>query len=358
VKRATTEGGVEKGYALMQVETVKGTDLCFVAYRPGTHSAGGLSTDAQQAFVVTEGGEVRSAYLGGGSNLSFGKMKLTRSAPGLAYVERTVAGTYFVGNPSPKEAEITIEFGALKGMQANALNVAGDRSGEAKVNASGESITISLPANSRVEFAKPGAPSAREHKLQMLRQKQAEAEAAAAKAKAEAQARSDARASAAQKSPAPARTSIVVQAEAFTAQGGGEATVTDTKAAAIGKALSGWNGAGHWIEWVVDAPADGFYNLSACYCIQSTDASREVSINGQVQEPASPMALPTTGGWSNGTDDWRLATAMDSVTGQPLLIQLKAGKNTIRLTNIDGNASNMDYLLITSPDSTRDRLKP
>ena len=42
VKGVSQEGSLEAGYALLKVETVKGTDLCFAAYRPGMYRAGGL----------------------------------------------------------------------------------------------------------------------------------------------------------------------------------------------------------------------------------------------------------------------------------------------------------------------------
>ncbi len=33
------------------------------------------------------------------------------------------------------------------------------------------------------------------------------------------------------------------------------------------------------------------------------------------QEPFAPMILPATGGYSNSSDDWRLGTAMNPVSG-------------------------------------------
>jgi hypothetical protein len=64
------------------------------------------------------------------------------------------------------------------------------------------------------------------------------------------------------------------------------------------------------------------------------------------------MILPATGGFANGSDDWRLGTAMNPVNGKPLLLRLKPGENTIRLTNANGRAANLNYVAITSPDVT------
>jgi hypothetical protein len=82
---------------------------------------------------------------------------------------------------------------------------------------------------------------------------------------------------------------------------------------------------------------------------------RELKVNGEVQEPFAPMVFPSTGGWANGSDDWRLYTANNPVSDQPLLVKLKAGKNVVRLTNTNGRGINVDWLAITSPDVKIDR---
>ena len=68
------------------------------------------------------------------------------------------------------------------------------------------------------------------------------------------------------------------------------------------------------------------------------------------QEPFAPLVLSATGGYANTSDDWRLGTALNPVSGKPLLLKLKQGANTIRLTNSNGRAANLNYLAITSPD--------
>jgi len=134
--------------------------------------------------------------------------------------------------------------------------------------------------------------------------------------------------------------------------------VSDNKRAAVGKAIVGWNDAGHWIEWTFDAPADGYYNLTLCYCSDLDLIEREIKVNGQIQEPFAKMIFPSTGGWANGSDDWRLFTASNGISDQPLLIKLQQGKNVIRLTNLNGRGINVNYVVVTSPDVkvTRDSL--
>jgi hypothetical protein len=60
--------------------------------------------------------------------------------------------------------------------------------------------------------------------------------------------------------------------------------------------------------------------------------------------------LPTTGGYANGSDDWRIYTATNPTNDKPLLLKLKAGPNVIRLTNLNGRSANVNYVAITSPD--------
>jgi len=355
VKAVATEGDLEKGYCLLKVQTARGTDLCFASYRPGTYRSGSLETDAQQAFVLMDGQQVRAMYLGGGKTLKVGDASLSRGEPGLAYVEKAETGAYVLGNPSPTEATITVALAALAGMDAYQLDPTGQRTGAAAVTAQGGAVAIAMKPASRVEFAPKTIASVFEYRQGMLRKRQAEQEAALAKARDEAAARSKARAEEARAKPVPANTLVVVQAEDFTAEGGGKVKITDKKRAIIGKAFYNWDSTGHWLEWTVEVPAEGYYNLWVCYCTELALCEREIRVNGQVQEPFAPMVFPTTGGWANGSDDWRLLAASDPITERPLLIQLRRGKNTLRLTNTNGRGVNLDYLAISSPDAKVDR---
>jgi hypothetical protein len=115
VKGILQAGGLEAGYGLLSIQTAQGTDLCFAAYRPGTHTAGELTTDAQQAMVLRDGATVRAMYLGGGTLLKVGDAVLERSEPGLACVEKLADGTCAITNPSPSKARITVAWAALGG---------------------------------------------------------------------------------------------------------------------------------------------------------------------------------------------------------------------------------------------------
>jgi hypothetical protein len=358
VKSVMQDGSLEKGYGLLTVNTVKGADLCFTAFRAGTHTVGEIETDGQQAFVTRDGSNIHSMVLAGGTTLKVGDVTLTRSAPGLASIEQTESGNYLLANPSPKEAKITVKFAALNGLESHQLDGNNKRTGKANVTTENGGMTFTLAPLQQIEFAKPGAPSFVEAAEAAARKRQEARNAELAKAKAEADARSKTRQEEAAAKPAPDGTTIVIQAEDFTAEGGGEVAKVK-KTAAVGEALSKFDGLGQWVEWEAQVRADGYYNLSVLYCTPEPLVTREISINGAIQEPLAPFVLEATGGYANGADDWKLVTANDPSTSKPLLVKLKQGSNKIRLTNTGGRGANLDYIMITSPDvkPTRDMAK-
>jgi hypothetical protein len=354
VKSTSLDGSLEKGRAVLTVTTARGEDQCFVAYRPANYSVGGLETDALQAFVRREGGRTIGLMLGGGRTLKVADARLALSAPGIAALEQADTGAYVLSNLSEIPLQVSLDFAPLRSTEAWPLDVTGKRTGPA----TRFSPTVSLAAGQKIEFAEPGQPGIYESRTAMLRQRQAE-QAAALKAERDAAAaRSQERAREAAAKPTPAGTSVVAQAEDFTAQGDGKVNIATNKTGQIGKSFAGWNDEGHWLEWKIEVPAEGYYHVSLVYCTQVNNAEREIRVNGVAQEPYAPFRLPTTGGYSNGTDDWRLFTAQDPITEAPLLVKFKAGQNTLRLTNSNGLAANLDYLVVTSPDVQPQRLSP
>jgi hypothetical protein len=176
VKSVQQEGNLDAGYGLLKVETPKGTDLCFTAYRPGAYKADGLETDAQQAFVVMDGQTVKAMYLGGGKLLKAGGAALERSEPGLACIERAETGAYVLANPSPTDAAITVTFAPLAVMEAFNLDVAGRRVGAATVSAgpTANAFVVQLKAVSKIEFAPQGVVSVYDQRQTVLQKRQAE----------------------------------------------------------------------------------------------------------------------------------------------------------------------------------------
>ena len=294
-------------------------------------------------------------YLGGGSKLAVDCVVLQRNEPGLAYFERMDNGSYLLANPSPTDAIVTIDHPALAGLHAYSLDNEGRRAVAPATKRTGNAVQVTLKAAARMEFAAAGVLGMYESRQAILAKRQAEQEAALARAGnacAERTAKCEAEAKA---KPAPAGTIVVVNAATMSGEGGGTVRISTTKHAAVGKAFLGWDAIGHWLEWKFTVPAEGYYNLTVCYCSQDDKAERLVSIDGVEQEPFAPMMLPATGGYSNGSDNWPLGTAMNPVNGKPLLLRLKPGENTIRLTNANGRSANLNYVAITSPDVTPTR---
>lgn len=356
VRRVVQSGTIEDGHAWLTIETIQGTDTALASYRPGLKSTPGLVTDAQQALVRRDGTSVRALYLGGGLQLTTEGGSLLRSAPGLAYVERAATGAWVVGNPSAEGADLTVNLPGITELEAWPLDVDNRRGAKLQPKAAAAGgIVLTLPPAGRIELSKPGTMGIHAQRQAVLLQRQAEREAADAAARAASKTRSDARTEAAKATPSPANTWIVARGPAFSAQGGGTVKPAPNRVGATGTVFSGWDGIGHWLEWTLEVPAKGYYNLSLLYCSGMEGAEREVCVNGEVQEPDATLTLPGTGGWSNSSDDWQLATLQDPVTAKPLLLRFKQGPNTVRLTNTTGRGANVDLLAVTSPDVTASR---
>lgn len=155
IKDVAQTGSLDVGYAMLKITTTAGTDFCFTAYRPGSYNAEGLQTDALQAFARMAGADVQTLYLAGGKTLKVGNASINRSVSGLAYVEKTQAGDYIVGNPSPSEATVTVTLPALSGLEPFIVDADGKK-GAAPVNVTknGDTVTLPLPAQGMVGFFK------------------------------------------------------------------------------------------------------------------------------------------------------------------------------------------------------------
>ncbi len=93
------------------------------------------------------------------------------------------------------------------------------------------------------------------------------------------------------------------------------------------------NAPGEWIEWKVNVPADGEYNLDFRYAHGGADQRpAQISVNGEVV--VEELAFDASGTWTN----WVNASTK---------AQLTAGENTIRATaTAAGGLTNMDHLRV------------
>jgi hypothetical protein len=300
---------------------------------------------------------VTALAIGSGTTLKLGKVSLARSESGLLSLERTENGAYLLTNASPTPTSATVIHPAMTGLLPHALDTNGNRT-DTPVNVATREegvLVVSLASGQRVEFAAKGQPSLHEYRQRILNDRQAALKAAEEAARAALQERTDARMKAAKAQPVPTGTLIPIQAEAFTGQGGGKVSLSNKKVATVGPAFAGWNNMGHWLEWTVDVPAEGYYNLAICYCAEPALPKRLILINGEEQEPAAPLEAAGTGGWANNSDDWRIHTATNPASEKPLLLHFRKGTNVLRMVNASGDGMNLDYLAIFSPDLSPNR---
>ncbi len=133
---------------------------------------------------------------------------------------------------------------------------------------------------------------------------------------------------------------IIVQAEDFAAQGGGEVNVLD-RIGDVGKMITMWHAkVGHWLEWEFEVPAEGEYVMYARYASGGEDPRRSLTIDGASPGPTyENIAFEPTGGYCTQQDNWALKKL-----GPP--VHLGAGKHRVRMTNL-GDGLAMDYLVIT-----------
>lgn len=91
------------------------------------------------------------------------------------------------------------------------------------------------------------------------------------------------------------------------------------------------NNAGDYIQWSVNVPTAGTYELSFRYALPNGGRPLELKVNGTVK--IASFDFPATGLWN---------TWLNVSTSQTL----NAGNNTIRLTTIGSNGGNVDLLSV------------
>lgn len=122
-----------------------------------------------------------------------------------------------------------------------------------------------------------------------------------------------------------------------------EAELAQLNGARVGTNHSGYFGTGFvdyinstqdFIEWVVDIPEKGIYDLEFRYALAYSNRPLSISVNGT--NVVSSFSFPATNSWSN----W--GTVLMNAS-------LNAGINKIRATAIGYSGANVDYLKISSP---------
>lgn len=338
VRQISQAGSPEEGYARLEIETAETRDFFWSFYRPVENpKATQVDTDGQLAYVSLDRKvpqrkrlQLHKMLMTGGKRLAYAGFSLTSSVVGGALAERTATGSYLIRNTSAQTAEITLTL-------------------------EGKKFSRTLPSGETAEWCLNGAQPIAEHRKKMLAQLAHERAEAARQAEREKQALLKSRRAALAKNPGRAQTQVVVQAEDFVQEQEGNVRVLDTKTAAIGKSFFHWDAEGHTLTWEVEVPSDGCYYLTLCYCSDSA-RYRSIEVNGKAVAGAEEIPIPSSGGFSNGTDNWQLFT-FKMTENEPLPIPFRAGKNKLSLKNVGGGGVNVDYLMVTSPDVKPVRLK-
>jgi hypothetical protein len=143
-------------------------------------------------------------------------------------------------------------------------------------------------------------------------------------------------------------TDVMIQAEDFVAQGGegNDIEIVGGRVNSLGRAITKWeSNIGHWAEWKFTIPQDGVYQLTLKYASGSEHAERAVQIDGKYPDAAlAKVLLPGTGGYSQGSDDWKFWKLLNSER-KPLQIELAKGAHTLRIANVSGGLA-LDYILV------------
>ncbi len=143
---------------------------------------------------------------------------------------------------------------------------------------------------------------------------------------------------------------ILLQAEKFDAQGGGEVKIVPGRVNADGDAVTMWEAhVNHWLEWKFEAPQDGQYQIILRYASGSPETKREVQIDGKFPDASMrQIVLPGTGGYSASEDNWKFWRLLDSQQ-KPLQVALTKGAHTIRVSNLGGGMA-LDFVLLQKAD--------
>ena len=146
-----------------------------------------------------------------------------------------------------------------------------------------------------------------------------------------------------------AKNAVVVQAEDFSRQGGGECQKIGGRPGAWGQIVSYWHAdIGHWLEWEVDIPEDGDYAVRFHYATSSPETRRDFLINGQLPCPqAENITFPATGGFGTNPFDWNYRSLVDAEK-KDLAIPLRKGRHTIRMINKNDGLA-FDFFVLFQP---------
>ena len=347
----------DQSYAIRTTLPNHGYEIAMASFDDEPHNFDGWQTDARSALVRIRDGRIDAAILAGGTELKGEVGKLIASKPGLICYRMLTDDLAEITNTGSDAVRVS-----LSGVDwaDNAILMDVDGKPKQTIKVSKGQITTTIPAMSSLELRNGEQPTVAEYQAALRREKllaaleRERAELVTMKKQAEAQQQTAA------EQVMPEDYFVLVQADTFTDQDGGKVSITDKKTATFGHAISGWNNRKHWLEYEFEVEHDGLYQIVFKYCREGGPTDRSMTINSTT--PIAPAALMTfegSGGWANGSDDWKLHTLMWPRIDMPALVKLPKGRHTLRLDSPAGGGLNIDYIVIASPsmEVTRDAVE-
>ncbi len=145
-----------------------------------------------------------------------------------------------------------------------------------------------------------------------------------------------------------ARKDIVkFEGEAFDRMIGGEVSISkEHKNTSAGGCIFAWGTTGTRLEWDVKVPEAGKYHVVFVVATQETVALRKFMVNGKAVSEAALIAFDGTGGWGRSNPkEWQAFEAVGA-NGKPVMVEFKAGGNTLALENFCGQHMNLDCIVL------------
>jgi len=140
---------------------------------------------------------------------------------------------------------------------------------------------------------------------------------------------------------------VLIEAEDFVDSGGTPVKVEpgshlDTHGNAC---VFNFTGDGAWLEWELQAPAAGAYDLYARISCAEAMSFRSLTVDGVAPPGLELVAFPGTGGWGHAAGEWWLVR-LTGAEGLAPPLELTAGTHRLRITGVLEKHLNFDYLLL------------
>ena len=140
---------------------------------------------------------------------------------------------------------------------------------------------------------------------------------------------------------------VKIEGEAFDRMIGGEVSISkEHKNTSAGSCIFSWGTAGTRLEWDVKVPEAGKYHVVFVTACQEPVALRRFMVNGKSVAEAALIAFDGTGGWGRtNAKEWQAFEAI-AANGKPVMVEFKAGENTLALENFCGQHMNLDCIIL------------